>query len=263
MVSPNDEVSGSPDSQPKSRPRRGGSKRLRWRSGRFWEVMHGLDVSWLVCDFTTESDSCPFIMSTMHVTASTLPNAEPLSIGEIAQRIHLVRGQRVVLDTDLAAFYGETTKRFNQQVNRNLARFPPGFMFQLDEQEFANLRLQFATSSLKGGHGGRRYAPLAFTEHGTIMASMVLNSPRATELSVYVVRAFVELRGILASNLELAGKINTLERKVSRHERNIAELVDSMAELLAVPPPPPKRAIGFITPEEKPKGSKSVRGKKL
>ena len=108
----------------------------------------------------------------------------PLSIGEIAQRIQLIRGQRVVLDTDLAAFYGETTKRFNQQVNRNLARFPPGFMFQLDEQEFANLRLQFATSSLKGGgHGGRRYAPLAFTEHGAIMASMVLNSPRATELA--------------------------------------------------------------------------------
>ena len=83
-------------------------------------------------------------------------------------------------------------------------------MFQVDEQEFANLRLQFATSNLKGGHGGRSYAPLAFTEHGAIMASMVLNSPRATELSVYVVRAFVELRGILASNRELAGKINTL-----------------------------------------------------
>lgn len=105
---------------------------------------------------------------------TTPPTTAPLSIGDIAQRIHLIRGQRVVLDADLAAFYGETTKRFNQQVNRNLARFPPNFMFQLDEPEFANLRLQFATSSLKGGHGGRRYAPLAFTEHGAIMASMVL-----------------------------------------------------------------------------------------
>lgn len=94
------------------------------------------------------------------------------------------------------------------------------------------------------------------------MASMVLNSPRATELSVYVVQAFVELRGMLASNRELAGKVHALERKVSVHERNIAELVDSMAELLAVPPPPPKRPIGFITPEDKPKGSKAVRGKK-
>ena len=178
-------------------------------------------------------------------------DSEPLSIGEIAQRIHLIRGQRVVLDTDLAAFYGETTKRFNQQVNRNLNRFPAGFMFQLNEQEFANLRLQFATSSLKGGHGGRRYAPLAFTEHGAIMASMVLSSPRATELSVYVVQAFVELRGMLTSNRELANKVNTLERKVSVHERNIAELVDSMAELLAVPPSPPKRSIGFVTHEDK------------
>lgn len=169
----------------------------------------------------------------MSPTDSTPPAVAPLSIGDIAQRIHLIRGQRVVLDTDLAAFYGETTKRFNQQVNRNLARFPAGFMFQLDEQEFANLRLQFATSSLKGGHGGRRYAPLAFTEHGAIMASMVLNSPRATELSVYVVQAFVELRGMSASNRELAGKVHVLERKVSVHERNIAELVDSMAELLA------------------------------
>ena len=133
----------------------------------------------------------------MRTGHSATASAAPLSIGEIAQRIHLIRGQRVVLDTDLAAFYGETTKRFNQQVNRNLN--PPGFMFQLDEQEFANLRLQFATSSLKGGNGGRRYAPLAFTEHGAIMASMVLNSPRATELSVYVVQAFVELRGMLAS----------------------------------------------------------------
>ena len=191
---------------------------------------------------------------------ASAPTAAPLSIGEIAQRIHLIRGQRVVLDTDLAAFYGETTKRFNQQVNRNLSRFPPGFMFQLDEQEFANLRLQFATSSLKGGHGGRRYAPLAFTEHGAIMASMVLNSTRATELSVYVVRAFVELRGMLTSNRELAGKVHTLERKVSAHERNIAELVDSMAELLAAPPPPPKRPIGFVTQDDKskPKASKGV-----
>ena len=195
---------------------------------------------------------------------NTAANVAPLSIGEIAQRIQLIRGQRVVLDTDLAAFYGETTKRFNQQVNRNRARFPEDFMFQLNEEEFANLRLQFATSRLKGGHGGRRYAPLAFTEHGAIMASMVLTSPRATALSVYVVRAFVELRGMLASNQALANKVNTLERKVSVHERNIAELVDSMAELLAAPQPPPKRAIGFITPEDKPTGIKAkVAGKEV
>ena len=177
-------------------------------------------------------------------------DGEPLSIGEIAQRIHLIRGQRVVLDTDLAAFYGETTKRFNQQVNRNRERFPEDFMFQLSDEEYASLRLQFAT--LKTGRGQhRKYLPYVFTEHGAIMAATLLNSPRATALSVYVVRAFVELRGMLTSNRELANKVNTLERKVSVHERNIAELVDSMAELLAVPPSPPKRSIGFVTHEDK------------
>ncbi len=192
---------------------------------------------------------------------SDTATSAPLSIGEIAQRIHLIRGQRVVIDTDLAAFYGETTKRFNQQVNRNRARFPDDFMFQLNEQEFAALRLQFAT--LKTGRGQhRKYLPYVFTEHGAIMVATLLNSPRATELSVYVVRAFVELRGMLISNRELAGKVHALERKVSVHERNIAELVDSMAELLAAPPSPPKRPIGFITPEDKSTGSKAARRKK-
>ena len=202
-------------------------------------------------------------------TAAISP-VEPLSIGEIAQRIQLIRGQRVLLDTDLAGFYGETTKRLNQQVSRNRERFPEDLMFQLSDEEFANLRLQFATSSSAGaksaakgaGHGGRRYAPLAFTEHGAIMASMVLGSPRATALSVYVVRAFVELRGMLSSNKELATKVHTLERKVSVHERNIAELVDSMAGLLASPPTPPKRPIGFVLPEDTgKKGSASARRK--
>ena len=174
----------------------------------------------------------------------------PLTIGEIAQRIYLIRGQRVVLDSDLAAFYGETTKRFNQQVGRNRERFPEDFMFQLSDEEYASLRLQIAT--LKTGRGQhRKYLPYVFTEHGAIMAATLLNSPRATALSVYVVRAFVELRGMLTSNRELANKVKTLERKVSVHERNIAELVDSMAELLAVPPSPPKRSIGFVTHEDK------------
>ncbi len=188
-----------------------------------------------------------------------MPSTAPLTIDDMAQRIRLIRGQRVILDTDLAAFYGETTKRFNQQVNRNLARFPVGFMFQLDDEEFANLRLQIATSSLKPSHGGRRYAPLAFTEHGAIMASMVLNSPRATELSIYVVQAFVELRSMLATNRELANKLHLLERKVSKHDQTLGDLVDSIRQLLA-PPESPKRPIGFITPEDKlkPKASKRL-----
>ena len=208
-------------------------------------------------------------MSTAASTGAATATALPLSIGEIAQRILLIRGQRVLLDSDLAAFYGESTKRLNQQVNRNRQRFPEDFMFQLSDEEFANLRLQSATSSGKAsgskasGHGGRRFAPLVFTEHGAIMASMVLNSERATALSVYVVRAFVELRGIVSSNKELASKVHSLERKVSVHERNIAELADSMAQLLSAPPAPPKRPIGFVHPEDKPgkKGSAQARRK--
>ena len=143
----------------------------------------------------------------MRTAPSESSSQTPLSIEEIAQRILIVRGRRVLLDTDLAAFYGETTKRLKQHVNRNRQRFPADFMFQLNEAEFANLRLQFATSRLKGAsHGGRRYAPFAFTEHGAIMASMVLNSARATEVSVHVVRAFIELRNLIAGNKELASK---------------------------------------------------------
>jgi hypothetical protein len=193
---------------------------------------------------------------------------KPLNPSEIAQRIRLIRGQRVILDTDLAAFYGETTKRFNQQVNRNLARFPAGFMFQLDEEEFASLRLQIATSNAGGiprgaqggGRGGRRYAPLAFTEHGAIMASMVLNSQRATELSIYVVQAFVELRSMLATNRELSQKLHALERKVSKHDDSIGELIESMRQLLATPEVK-KRPIGFVYPQPAAK-AKTVRKKK-
>ena len=142
-------------------------------------------------------------------------------------------------------------------------------MFQLTDEEAAALRLQFATLKTGRGHHSK-YLPLAFTEHGAIMAATLLNSPRATALSVHVVRAFVELRGMMASNQVLANKVNTLERKVSVHERHIAELVDSMAELLAAPPTPPKRSIGFITPQDKlalkasktAKSIRAVKGKK-
>jgi len=172
-----------------------------------------------------------------------------LSISDIAQRIQIVRGQRVIVDDDLAAFYGETTKRFNQQVRRNLERFPADFMFQLDAQEYSSLRLQSAT--LKTGRGQhRKYLPLAFTEHGAIMAATLLNSPRATQISVHVVRAFVELKSLLASNREMSNKLYQLERKVSRHDQSIAELIDSMRELLTAPVLP-KRSIGFLEPQGK------------
>jgi hypothetical protein len=173
------------------------------------------------------------------------PEVTPLTIEDISQRILLLRGQRVILDADLAAFYGETTKRFNQQVNRNLARFPADFMFQLSSDEFDSLRLQFAT--LKTGRGQhRKYAPLAFSEHGAIMAAMLLGSPRAVEISVHVVRAFVELRSKATSHQELSTKLRQLERKVTHHDQAINHLMDSMQALLA-PPATPKRQIGFIT----------------
>ena len=120
-------------------------------------------------------------------------------------------------------------------------------MFQLNAAEFANLRLQFATSSFReSGHGGRRYAPLAFTEHGAIMASMVLNSQRATEVSVHVVRAFIELRNLIASNKDLAAKLKRLETKVDSHDQAIAGLIDSLRQA----PAPKRRPIGFVIHEE-------------
>src|SRR6266567_7532710 len=110
----------------------------------------------------------------------------------IEPAIRVIRGQRVILDSDLANIYGVTTARLNQQVNRNLAKFPPDFMFRLTRDEFNSLMLQIATS--KKGRGGPRKLPYAFTEHGTVMAANVLNSERAVAMSVYVVRAFVKLR---------------------------------------------------------------------
>ena len=115
-------------------------------------------------------------------------------IENIARAILVLRGHRVLLDAELAALYGVTTRRLNEQVRRNRSRFPADFLFELSAEEFANLKSHFATSSW----GGRRKLPLAFTEHGAIMAATVLNSPRAVEMSIYVVRAFVKLRELLA-----------------------------------------------------------------
>ena len=196
-------------------------------------------------------------------TVNTAVAFEPLSIGEVAQRIVLIRGQRVVLDTDLAAFYGETTKRFNQQVSRNRARFPEDFMFQLSDEEFAALRLQSATldGGSKPGRGQhRKYLPYAFTEHGAIMAATILSSPRAIEVSVYVVRAFVRMRELAVTHGDLAKQLAELEEKTealamnhdtfSRNTRaQLKQVFDALRELMT-PPDPPKRPIGFVTPAE-------------
>lgn len=151
-----------------------------------------------------------------------------------------------MLDADLAALYGVQTRRLNEQVRRNAERFPEDFVFQVTPAEFANLKSQFATSSW----GGRRKLPLAFTEHGAIMAAMVLNSPRATEVSVYVVRAFVQLRDTLIAHKELARRLDELEarieRKLSSHDQTIAGILDAIRQLMTPPEPRKKRPIGFV-----------------
>jgi hypothetical protein len=145
---------------------------------------------------------------------------------------------------------GISTGRFNEQVRRNSERFPRDFMFQLTVQEFTNLRSQFATSSLRenpSDWGGHRYLPYAFTEHGAIMAATILNTPRATEVSVFVVRAFVRLREMVAANKELSKKLDELGRRVSHHDETITSIVKVIRELATPPEPKPKRRIGFIS----------------
>ena len=164
-------------------------------------------------------------------------------VRDIARTILILRGHRVLLDEDLAALYGVTTKRLNEQVRRNASRFPADFMFQLTAEEQDSLRSQFAT--LKSGRGQhRKYLPYAFTEHGAIMAASILNSPRAVEVSVYVVRAFVRLRELLASNRELARRFAQLEARLDKHDEAIAAILSAIRELMN-PPASKHRGIGF------------------
>ena len=170
----------------------------------------------------------------------------------IAQRIHLVRSFKVMLDEDLALLYGVETRVLVQAVKRNLRRFPSDFMFQLTDEEWMALRSQNVTSK---GRGGRRYAPYAFTEHGALMLSSVLNSETAAEVGIMVVRTFVQLREILSTHKELAAKLEALERKVGGHDQAIAGLIDAIRQLMA-PPAQNKRPIGFIATDAAPKKGK-------
>jgi hypothetical protein len=142
----------------------------------------------------------------------------PVPIELIERRIFLIRSQKVMIDADLADLYQVTTGNLNLAVRRNLDRFPEDFMFQLAEKEFENLRLHFATSSW----GGRRYMPYAFTEHGVAMLSSVLNSPRAVQMNILIIRAFVKLREMLATHKDLALKIEELERQQKEHGQQLA-----------------------------------------
>jgi hypothetical protein len=153
-------------------------------------------------------------------------------VERVERTILLLRGQRVILDSDLAALYGVPVSIFNRAVKRNAARFPPDFVFQLTREENESLRSQIGIS--KTGRGGRRYLPYAFTEHGTAMAAAVLNSPRAVEVSVAVVRAFVRLRQILASNRQLASKVEEIERRLATHDKTLRGQGENIKTLIAV-----------------------------
>lgn len=160
------------------------------------------------------------------------------------------------LDRDLATTYGVETRTLNQAVKRNAERFPEDFMFQLTREEAMASRSQ--TVILKSGRGQNiKFLPYAFTEHGAIQAANVLNSPRAVTMGIHVVRAFVQLRGLLASNKELAQKFAELERKVSSHDHAIVGILKTIRELMN-PPEPKKRPIGFVELEEK-AGGEEVR----
>ncbi len=165
-----------------------------------------------------------------------------VKIGRIQQRILLIRGVKVMVDADMAEAYGVTTRRLNEQVRRNRGRFPEDFMFQLTAEEKAEVvancdhleKLKFSKA-----------LPLVFTEHGAIMAASVLNSPEAVEVSVFVVRAFVQLRETIAGHKELAHKISQLDRKLSGHDDQILVLVEAIKQLMDPKPPPKTRRIGF------------------
>ena len=179
----------------------------------------------------------------------------------ITPLIRTIREQKVLLDSDLARIYGVTTKRLNEQVRRNAKRFPSDFLFQLTSDELDSLRSQIAT--LKTGRGQhRKFLPYAFTEKGAVMVANVLNSPAAVRMSIFVVRAFIEMRELLGGTKELAKQLAALEKNLTArldgHEAAIVDVLRRVMQILDPPPPPPepetpKRRIGFqVEQEEKP-----------
>jgi len=167
----------------------------------------------------------------------------PLEI--IEQQIFLIRGQKVMRDTELAKLYGVETFNLNKAVKRNLDRFPNDFMFQLTNEEVRTLTFQIGISNK--GRGGRRTLPYVFTEQGVAMLSTVLNSERAIKVNIIIMRAFVKLREMLATHKDLALKIEALEGKYQQHDETIKEIFDAIRELMTPDPVPPTRRIGFNT----------------
>jgi hypothetical protein len=172
-----------------------------------------------------------------------------ISAERVLQSIRWIRGQKVLIDSDLATLYGVTTGNLNKAVKRNVDRFPSDFMFQLEPEELANLKFQFG---IPGWGGRRRSRPYVFTEQGIAMLSSVLNSERAVKVNIAIMRAFVKLRRMLDTNRELAQKFSELERRVGKHDEEIVEILEAIRQLMASPEKPP-REIGFHVREQPPR----------
>jgi hypothetical protein len=162
---------------------------------------------------------------------------------DVGQLILTLRGQRVILDSDLAKLYGVPTFRFNEAVKRNRHRFPDDFLFQLTREEVEGLTSQIAMSKI--GSGGRRTLPWAFTEHGALQASNVLNSPKAIAMSVYIIRAFIRLREVLTDNQVMARRMAEVEKTLVTHDAALRDIYQRIKPLLLPPPDPPRKKIGF------------------
>lgn len=169
-------------------------------------------------------------------------------VRRVERLIHTIRGRKIVLDADLAELYGVRTSALNQAVKRNIERFPEDFAFRLDSQEFMILMSQIVTSN---GRGGRRKLPFVFTEHGAIMAANVLNSPKAVEMSVFVVRAFVKMREQLVSTATLEKRLAEIEKVLLTHDSALRDLYMKIRPILLPPPEPKRRPIGFEVREKR------------
>ena len=204
---------------------------------------------------------------------ASVTQTKNLSTGTIAKHIVVLRDQKVLLDTDLAALYGVTTSSLVQAVKRNLDRFPEDFMFQLNATEWESLRSQIVISNT--GRGGRRYAPYAFTEQGVAMLSSVLNSPQAIAVNIEIMRAFVRLREVIVSNKELAQRLDELENKANlmelKHDTfehntrvQLKQVFEAIRELMTPPASEPvkRRSIGFVEQDEIPGKPKATKAKK-
>ena len=189
----------------------------------------------------------------------TRPQNLPVAVEVIERNIYLVRSQKVMLDGDLARLYQVSTKALNQAVKRNLERFPDDFMFRLVADEARNLRSQPVTS--RGRHGGSRYLPLVFTEHGVAMLSSVLKSKRAVQMNILIVRAFVKLREMFSTHKAWAARLEKLETNQKRHASVITILAEEIEDLKR-PPAPPSRRIGFNPDKNGPAASRSSHGSK-